>query len=128
ACECRSAGDSDSLSLLEVFALAPIAPPKVLRPFLGRLPPRSERGWAGAPSPGRSDPVVSKNPRMRIRDLNWMQLEEYLARDDRVVFPVGSTEQYAFLRSRPTTSSRSVWRSRRPSLWACPCCRCSRTD
>ena len=34
---------------------------------------------------------------MRIRDLNWMQLEEYLARDDRIVLPIGSTEQHAYL-------------------------------
>ncbi len=34
---------------------------------------------------------------MRIRDLNWMQVEEYLTRDDRVVLPVGSTEQHAYL-------------------------------
>jgi creatinine amidohydrolase len=34
---------------------------------------------------------------MRIRDLNWMQVEEYLKRDDRIVLPVGSTEQHAYL-------------------------------
>lgn len=34
---------------------------------------------------------------MRIRDLNWMQLEEYLGRDDRIVLPIGSTEQHAYL-------------------------------
>jgi len=34
---------------------------------------------------------------MKIRDLNWMQLEEYLERDDRIVLPVGSTEQHAYL-------------------------------
>jgi creatinine amidohydrolase len=34
---------------------------------------------------------------MRIRDLNWMQLEEYLRADDRIVLPVGSTEQHAYL-------------------------------
>src|SRR5437773_7504123 len=34
---------------------------------------------------------------MRIRDLNWMQLEEYLSRDSRIVLPVGSTEQHAYL-------------------------------
>ena len=34
---------------------------------------------------------------MRIRDLNWMQLEDYLARDDRIVLPIGSTEQHAYL-------------------------------
>jgi creatinine amidohydrolase len=34
---------------------------------------------------------------MRIRDLNWMQLEDYLREDDRIVLPVGSTEQHAYL-------------------------------
>jgi creatinine amidohydrolase/Fe(II)-dependent formamide hydrolase-like protein len=34
---------------------------------------------------------------VRIRDLNWMQLEEYLEQDDRIVLPVGSTEQHAYL-------------------------------
>jgi creatinine amidohydrolase len=34
---------------------------------------------------------------VRVRDLNWMQLEQYLERDDRIVLPVGSTEQHAYL-------------------------------
>jgi creatinine amidohydrolase len=34
---------------------------------------------------------------VRVRELNWMQLEAYLERDDRIVLPVGSTEQHAFL-------------------------------
>ena len=34
---------------------------------------------------------------MRVRDLNWFQLEEYLRRDDRIVLPLGSTEQHAYL-------------------------------
>jgi creatinine amidohydrolase len=34
---------------------------------------------------------------VRIADLNWMQLEEYLGRDDRIVLPLGSTEQHAYL-------------------------------
>src|SRR6266700_999261 len=34
---------------------------------------------------------------MRVRDLNWMQLEAYLDGDDRIVLPVGSTEQHAYL-------------------------------
>jgi len=34
---------------------------------------------------------------MRFRDLNWMQLESYLESDDRIVLPVGSTEQHAYL-------------------------------
>lgn len=34
---------------------------------------------------------------MRVADLNWMQLEGYLGRDDRIVLPLGSTEQHAYL-------------------------------
>lgn len=34
---------------------------------------------------------------MRVADRNWQQVEEYLAHDDRVVLPVGSTEQHAYL-------------------------------
>lgn len=31
---------------------------------------------------------------MRIADMNWMQLADYLAHDDRAVVPLGSTEQH----------------------------------
>jgi creatinine amidohydrolase len=34
---------------------------------------------------------------VRFRDLNWFRLEEYLRRDDRIVLPMGSTEQHAYL-------------------------------
>ena len=34
---------------------------------------------------------------MRISDMNWMQLEDYLQHDDRTVLPLGSTEQHAHL-------------------------------
>jgi len=34
---------------------------------------------------------------MRIREMNWMMVEEYLKRDDRCVLPLGSTEQHAYL-------------------------------
>ena len=34
---------------------------------------------------------------MRIADMNWMQVEAYLRKDDRCVLPLGSTEQHAFL-------------------------------
>jgi creatinine amidohydrolase len=34
---------------------------------------------------------------VKIYDLNWMQVEAYLERDDRVVLPIGSTEQHAYL-------------------------------
>lgn len=34
---------------------------------------------------------------MRIEDCNWMQVEEYLRRDDRLVVPLGSIEQHGYL-------------------------------
>jgi creatinine amidohydrolase len=34
---------------------------------------------------------------VRVRDLNWFQLEEYLRGDDRIELPIGSTEQHAHL-------------------------------
>ena len=34
---------------------------------------------------------------MRITDMNWMQVEDYLKHDDRAILPLGSTEQHAYL-------------------------------
>ncbi|RJQ57850.1 MAG: creatininase family protein [Desulfobacteraceae bacterium] len=34
---------------------------------------------------------------MRISEMNWMQIEAYLQRDDRAVLPLGSTEQHGYL-------------------------------
>jgi creatinine amidohydrolase len=34
---------------------------------------------------------------MRTSEMNWMMAEEYLKHDDRVVLPLGSTEQHAYL-------------------------------
>lgn len=34
---------------------------------------------------------------MRLWDQNWMQIEEYLRHDDRVIVPLGSTEQHGYL-------------------------------
>ncbi len=34
---------------------------------------------------------------MRLYDCNWMQIERYLEGDDRIVLPLGSTEQHAYL-------------------------------
>ncbi|MCB0070702.1 MAG: creatininase family protein, partial [Caldilineaceae bacterium] len=34
---------------------------------------------------------------MRISEMNWMQVEDYLETDDRGVLPLGSTEQHAYL-------------------------------
>ena len=33
---------------------------------------------------------------MKISDMNWMQVEAKVARDNRAVVPVGSTEQHGF--------------------------------
>jgi creatinine amidohydrolase len=34
---------------------------------------------------------------MNIRDMNWLQVEAYLRRDDRCVLPLGSVEQHGYL-------------------------------
>jgi creatinine amidohydrolase len=34
---------------------------------------------------------------VKIHDRNWMQIEKYLESDDRIVLPVGSTEQHGYL-------------------------------
>jgi creatinine amidohydrolase len=34
---------------------------------------------------------------MKIADMNWMQVDDYLQHDDRAVVPLGSTEQHAYL-------------------------------
>src|SRR5213595_4259601 len=34
---------------------------------------------------------------MRISEMNWMMVEEYLTRHDRALLPLGSTEQHAYL-------------------------------
>jgi creatinine amidohydrolase len=34
---------------------------------------------------------------MRISEMNWMMVEDYLGRDDRAVLPLGCTEQHAYL-------------------------------
>ncbi len=34
---------------------------------------------------------------MKISEMNWQQLESYLATDDRAIVPLGSTEQHAYL-------------------------------
>jgi creatinine amidohydrolase len=34
---------------------------------------------------------------MRMHDANWMQIEQYLEADDRIVLPLGSTEQHGYL-------------------------------
>jgi creatinine amidohydrolase len=34
---------------------------------------------------------------MKISEMNWMQVEDYLKRDDRAVLPLGCTEQHAYL-------------------------------
>jgi creatinine amidohydrolase len=35
---------------------------------------------------------------VRISDMNWLQVDDYLKHDDRAVLPIGSTEQHSYLR------------------------------
>ncbi len=41
--------------------------------------------------------VSAREDGMRIAELNWMQVQEQVAKDDRVVLPIGSTEQHGYL-------------------------------
>ncbi len=34
---------------------------------------------------------------MRLEDLNWMDVEKYLAQDDRLMLVLGACEQHAYL-------------------------------
>lgn len=62
-----------------------------------------------------------------MRDLNWFQLEEYLRRDNRIVLPVGSTEQHAYLSLETDNILAERVAAEARSRSACPFCRCSRT-
>src|SRR5437879_12233878 len=42
-------------------------------------------------------PIAAHHSSMRVSEVNWMMVEEYLKRDDRCVLPFGSTEQHAYL-------------------------------
>src|SRR2546430_1812789 len=76
-----------------------------LRPAGSRSTSRAASGAASLPSTDASA-AGRKGARERfrpvgaggrIRDLNWMQLGAYLGGDDRMVLPIGSTEQHAYL-------------------------------
>ena len=45
---------------------------------------------------------------MRFEDLNWMDVEEYLEQDDRLMIVVGATEQHAYLSLLTDTKIPSV--------------------
>lgn len=40
---------------------------------------------------------AAKESKMRFEDMNWMQVEEYLKRDDRVILVLGACEQHGYL-------------------------------
>src|SRR5262245_38650682 len=58
-----------------------------------------DRPPVAIPHAGPADGSAGQRSRgtVRVRDLNWMQLEGYLRGDDRIRLPVGSTEQHAYL-------------------------------
>src|SRR5204863_1636482 len=71
--------------------------PRSPRPRPCHLPVRGAARGAGGRDDGRR-PLVAQPPALvKISDLNWMQVEEYLERDDRIVLPIGSTEQHGYL-------------------------------
>jgi creatinine amidohydrolase len=41
--------------------------------------------------------IDTSSSAMRISEMNWMMVEEYLRRDDRALLPLGCTEQHAYL-------------------------------
>jgi peptide/nickel transport system ATP-binding protein/oligopeptide transport system ATP-binding protein len=49
--------------------------------------------WAACHFPGKNETELA----MRVHDCNWMMIEEHLKHDDRVVVPIGSTEQHGYL-------------------------------
>src|SRR5436853_7348876 len=44
-----------------------------------------------------SPPTADHHSSVRISEMNWMMVEQYLRRYDRCVLPLGSTEQHAYL-------------------------------
>ena len=64
---------------------------------------------------------------VRARDLNWMQVEEYLSHDDRVVLPIGSTEQHGYLSLETDNILAERVSAEAASRWACSSCPCSPT-
>ena len=51
----------------------------------------------GKRKPGTRAVSAERMNAVRIAEMNWLQVEEYLARDDRAVLPLGSLEQHAYL-------------------------------
>ena len=78
------------------------------------------RGGGGAAAVGGGD-VYEEGDAMRMHDCNWMQIEEYLRGDDRIVLPLGSTEQHGYLSLGIDVILSERVRWRRPSRWACRC-------
>ena len=87
----------------------PGSPAPTTSPACRRCPCRAGRQRTACP-PGSSSPrragedafllsvaAAYEEVRMRLHDMNWMQVEEYLRTDDRVVLPLGSTEQHGYL-------------------------------
>jgi len=41
--------------------------------------------------------IENEGSELKIADMNWMQVEERVAKDDRCILPIGSVEQHAYL-------------------------------
>ena len=60
---------------------------------------------------------------MRIADMDWQMVEDWVRHDDRAALPLGSTEQHAACRCSPTPSSPSASPPKPPNRSACRCFR-----
>ena len=72
----------------------------IVKSLIGMLathPGASGNTFRNSGRAGGSASALAFAPHVRVRDLNWMHLEAYLRGDDRIVLPVGSTEQHAYL-------------------------------
>jgi creatinine amidohydrolase len=58
---------------------------------------RAARRIERIPHVGAAAPQSKKRIDMRISEMHWQQVEAYLRHDNRVILPLGSTEQHAFL-------------------------------
>jgi hypothetical protein len=57
---------------------------------------------------------------VRVFNANWMQIEEYLRRDDRIVLPAGSTEQHGCLSLGTDAIPAERVAAQAAGEWVCP--------
>jgi len=56
---------------------------------------------------------------MRMEDLNWMEVEGYLQREDRLILVLGACEQHGYLSLLTDAKIHRLWRMLLHSAPAC---------